>query len=545
MKTRIKLLLLLVIASIITCQAQEQSLEEVLLKLDEAVARREESQKKAVMKLNAQKIKMGNDEGLSPFDVAKNMTLNYDNRSIDSAIYYSKQMLATAGTDPVKIQLGKIWLTRELTRRGEYAWSENMLKSLGDTIYKENLFRYYQTWDLICIWQNEHISPNNEILSSNLWSFADSVYKYDSDIVSKALFKATTLIRTDPHAALDSLKHIRDKWADKMDWIWIYLGKRLALCYQELGIRDSAEYYFALSAIADMEEGIVEHSSLHLLSLMLLEDGDIERAYHYNRADLIDALRSGSRLRLEQVSRTMPTVLDSYFKELGARQQRINTTLYILCAMLLFVTGILFYTYRINKRLAASRKKQRDLNDSLKQKKKELEDALKKQTSLVGELAKSSKTKEMLVGQYMRQCLYNIQQLEHYRLSLQKVANYGNMDKLVTAIKKNEFIEKELKTFYNDFDESFLHLFPHFIEDFNALLREENRIAIPEGKKMNVALRIYALIRLGFNESEEIAKFLHYSTQTIYNYRSRIRNAALCAPEEFEDKVRDLNGAEL
>lgn len=538
MKTRFLLLLLLAITCSIPSQAQKMRLEEVLSKLDEAVAQREETQKRSVMGMEVTKIKMGNDLGSSPFEIAQTLALEYDSRSIDSAIYYSKQMLETAGTDPIKIQLSKIWLAREMTLRGEYVWAEGQLNTLGDTIFMENRFRYYQTWDLLCTWQNEHISPNNEVLNSTLWSFADSVYKYDPNIAGKILSKATSLISTNPHVALDSLKSIRDKCHDTPEWM--YLGKRLALCYQKLGVRDSAEYYFALSAISDMENGIVGHTSLHLLSLMLLEDGDIQRAYHYTRAVMEDALRYGSKLRLEQVSHTIPSVLDSYVKELEARQHRINVIMYMLCALLLLVTAILFYMYHINKRLTASRQKQHALNESLKQKEKELNEALNKQTILVDEVSKSSKIKETLVGQYMRQCVGNIQQLEHYRLSLQKVASQGNMDRLVTAIKKSEFIEKELESFYTNFDESFLHLFPNFIKDVNALLREDCRIVVPEGKLLTVDLRIQALIRLGLTETEEIAQFLRYSTRTIYNYRSRMRNCAICSPEEFEERVKAL-----
>lgn len=521
-----------------TCVCQAQSLEEVLSKLDEAVARRKDTQKSAVTGLEVTRIKMKNDLGSLPFDVASTMTLEYDSRSIDSAIYYSKQMLAAAGNDPIKIQQSKIWLAREMTLRGEYTWAEIQLNSLGDNIFKENRHRYYQTWDLLCTWQNEHISPNNEILNSSLWSFADSVYTYEPSAAGKALFKATSLISTNPHVALDSLRRIRDKCHDSTGWM--YLGKRLGLCYQKLGVRDSAEYYFALSALSDMEYGIVGHTSLNLLSLMLLEDGDIHRAYHYTRAVMEDALRYGSNLRLEQASHSIPAILDSYINELEMRQQRINRILVLLATLLLAVSGVLYYVYRINKRLTVSRQKERNFNESLKQKEKELNEALKKQTVLVDEVSKSSKMKEILVGQYMRQCVGNIQQLEHYRLSLLKVASNGNMDKLVTAIKKSEFIEKELESFYHNFDESFLCIFPNFVENVNALLREECRITVPDGKLLTVNLRIQALIRLGLTDTEEIANFLRYSPRSIYNYRSRMRNNAICSPEEFEERVKTL-----
>ncbi len=65
------------------------------------------------------------------------------------------------------------------------------------------------------------------------------------------------------------------------------------------------------------------------------------------------------------------------------------------------------------------------------------------------------------------------------------------------------------------------------IKDFNALLREEERIDIPEPGKLTTDLRIFALIRLGINESSRIAEILRYSPNSIYNYRARKKNKAV------------------
>ena len=97
-----------------------------------------------------------------------------------------------------------------------------------------------------------------------------------------------------------------------------------------------------------------------------------------------------------------------------------------------------------------------------------------------------------------------------------------------------------LKEFYHSFDAIFLHVYPDFVEDFNSLLRPEERIVLKEGELLNTELRIYALVRLGISDSVKIAEFLHCSPQTVYNNRLKTRNKAVIPKEKFADTVRSL-----
>ena len=97
-----------------------------------------------------------------------------------------------------------------------------------------------------------------------------------------------------------------------------------------------------------------------------------------------------------------------------------------------------------------------------------------------------------------------------------------------------------MKEFYHSFDAIFLHVYPDFVEDFNALLRPEERIVLKEGELFNTELRIYALVRLGISDSVKIAEFLHCSPQTVYNNRLKTRNKAIIPKEEFAETVRSL-----
>ena len=102
------------------------------------------------------------------------------------------------------------------------------------------------------------------------------------------------------------------------------------------------------------------------------------------------------------------------------------------------------------------------------------------------------------------------------------------------------FISSELKEFYTNFDRAFLTLFPQFVSEFNTLLHEEDRFILKQGELLNTELRIFALIRLGINDSRKIADFLRYSPQTIYNYRTKVKNKAIVKRDDFEEIIKNI-----
>jgi len=114
------------------------------------------------------------------------------------------------------------------------------------------------------------------------------------------------------------------------------------------------------------------------------------------------------------------------------------------------------------------------------------------------------------------------------------------LDELFRLSKSTELKERELEELYQNFDSVFLHLFPSFVDDFNALLKPETQVRPKEENRLTTEIRIFALIRLGIEDSSKIAEFLHYSVNTIYNYRARIKNGALDNRESFEQRVKQL-----
>ena len=131
--------------------------------------------------------------------------------------------------------------------------------------------------------------------------------------------------------------------------------------------------------------------------------------------------------------------------------------------------------------------------------------------------------------------------MENHQRELNKKAKEGDMNELFRMLKSYDFIDDELIEFYQDFDIAFLNIFPDFVNQFNALLIDEEKVIPKQGEKLTTELRIFALIRLGITDSLQISKFLRYSITTIYNYRSKYRNKSVVSREEFENEVMKIS----
>ena len=151
-----------------------------------------------------------------------------------------------------------------------------------------------------------------------------------------------------------------------------------------------------------------------------------------------------------------------------------------------------------------------------------------------GQLRLSNRIKEEYIGRFLNLCSTYIDRLNTCRRSA--VRSGGRQD--IWAADHTR--EEELKELYANFDEAFLKIFPDFIEQFNDLLTPEERIVPKSGELLNTELRIFALIRLGIDDSATIAKFLDYSVNTIYNYRAKVKNKARCPREDFEAYVKAI-----
>ena len=301
------------------------------------------------------------------------------------------------------------------------------------------------------------------------------------------------------------------------------LDYSLAMAYAGKGDTANEKRHLILSAINDIRSGIREYTSLRLLAVMLYKEGDVDRAYAYMTRCMDDAAACNSLWRIYEVQKAFPIINKVYHHKLDRQRRVIFCSLVFIILLTLFLAVAILVIKKQMRKVSAARRQAQEANVRLKE--------------LNRELSESSHIKEEYIAHYIDQCSLYIDKMDKYRKHLQKVAQKGGAKELFEEIRSKSFIDNELKDFYAQFDDSFLNLFPNFVDDFNNLLVPEQRIRLKPGEKLNTELRIFALIRLGISSSTKIANFLRYSVTTIYNYRVRLRNAAASDREKFDDAV--------
>ena len=315
------------------------------------------------------------------------------------------------------------------------------------------------------------------------------------------------------------------------------------LCTED---EDELRYWGAQSALSDVRHAVMDQASLLSLAELLNADGDLDRSYRYIRFTWDCNNRFNTRMRSWQITPILNVIENNYQQAVDHNTKVLRMSIIAVSILALLVLAALFFVHRRNKQLASARNALKTSNDelasanSLLATQKDKLAALNSQLSMVNDqLTESNRVKEEYIGRFMSLCSQYIDKLDNYRKMVNKKMKNKELDELYQISKSTELKEKELEELYENFDTVFLHLFPNFIDDFNALLLPEVQVQ-PKENRLTTDIRIFALIRLGIEDSSKIAEFLHYSVNTIYNYRARLKNGAIGNRETFEKRVKEL-----
>jgi hypothetical protein len=320
----------------------------------------------------------------------------------------------------------------------------------------------------------------------------------------------------------------------------------LSTFYQRTGNVEMQKKHLALSAIYDLKNAIKENASMMNLAFLLYEEGKIDLAYRCMLSSLNDAIFCNAHFRAYEIAKLFP-VINSAYQELTLRQERKLHTYLIsvsILAILLVVAAIYSYwemrrVARIRKELSETNRKLNELNANLhtsNMRTQKLNDEL---SSVNLKLSETNKVKEGYLGKFIELCSDYIEKMDDYRRGLHRLVQNGEIETLAKQLRSYRFIDKELDNFFINFDETFLRIYPTFIEEFNGLFPPDKRQVPKSNALLNTELRIYALIRLGITDSAKIAGFIRHSISTIYSYRSQLKNSSL-QPEKFEENVRKI-----
>lgn len=309
-------------------------------------------------------------------------------------------------------------------------------------------------------------------------------------------------------------------------------------------VADNEELYIehlARSAITDLRTATTDNASICVLAQTLFHQGDVDRAFKYISAAIDDALFFNSRLRPWQIALSLPVIQRAYHHKLQ-RQNTIATTMVVISvAMLVVVIVLLMQKGRQHKLIRQTKYELEQLNSDLNAYVAKLTEQNEKQNNLIDQLYEANAVKEQYIGLFLMIGSNYIDRLKDYQRLVRKRLNNGAVNELKQEVSQSTLVDDAMEEFYATFDNAFLSLYPTFVDDFNALLRDEEQITLKNDGQLNTELRIFALIRLGITDSSRIASLLRYSVNTIYNYRAAVKNRAKISRENFEEQIKQIS----
>lgn len=295
------------------------------------------------------------------------------------------------------------------------------------------------------------------------------------------------------------------------------------------------------SAIADVMCATNDYASLNEISRMLFERGDIDRAFKY-LADhcMTDALAYNGKLRAWQISQFFPEIERAYQAKHARQTRRMAGVMAVAVGLLIILLLLMIFIFKRQQILDSMRRKLQESYLQIDERNRDLVSINSRLVSLNAQIQEADKVKQEYIALFLSILSENISKTRQYRNHVLKSIRQGKTQMLVEEIENLPSLDDDILEFYKMFDETFVNLYPDFVERFNGLLADGAAI-VPKGDDiLTPELRIFALIKLGITDSSKIASLLHYSANTIYNYRAKIKNKARGSRDEFEAAVRNI-----
>ena len=328
----------------------------------------------------------------------------------------------------------------------------------------------------------------------------------------------------------------------------------LSKLYEYAGDLNLKLKYLILSAMADIRASNKEIASLQEVSAILYDLGELERSNIYINYCIRCANEYKSRVRLAQLGALQDKTMSDIFRHSQSQTLQNKRMLGFLIVDLAVLMVALIFIIRQMRQLTSSRQQLHRTNVELRERVEELQQTREELAATnqrlsqmydnarqsASNLSERNETKERYIANIFTMCSDYISKLDDFRKNIYRMIMARRFDEISELTKLPELSHSQIKGLYANFDRIFLQIYPDFVNDFNTLLRPEDRVTPRKNDQLTTELRIYALVRLGLNDSVKIAKFLHVSVLTVYNTRQRTRNKAIVPKETFAEAVKSL-----
>ena len=504
----------------------------------EAAPGYDEEKRKAIAVLKTAFLRTSNEDLPLIFNRAIPLYEEYKVFNYDSAFHYARQLQTTAIHlgDPSRIVNARLKLGFCLLSSGLFKETLDSLNKIDiagspDSLkaeYYALMGRYYYDlgdFDNDTYNTPAYIARGNQYMDSALRLYPLNSFQYP-------YYKALKEIKSnDRAAALEGFRHLILRpgltfhelalTASTLSDIYIYNGQA-----------DTAISLLIRAAIADIKSSTKETAAIFNLAQLLYKKGDVKNASSYIEAAIRDATFYGARQRKVQVSAILPLIEGEKISRVEGQKSILITYSVITTVLLLVVIILAITVFRQVKKLTIAQRtiteahiKEQAINQRL--------------VETNNKLSEANKIKEEYIGYFFNADSEFFAKIEKFKKALEQKIAYRKWDDLITLV-NNTNLKKEKEELLQNFDKIFLKLFPDFIQGFNALFREEDRVQLKDHEFLNTDLRIFALIRMGIHENEKIARILEYSVNTINTYKTKIKNKSIVPNEDFEHRIMEI-----
>lgn len=469
----------------------------------------------------------------------------YKKFHIDSAIHYVDRNIE------ISHQLNKPYFTNQSSLNlsllysmcGRFREAEILLKSIKTSeLPKDLLIDYYQTYS--SFWGHYSISVANNLYGKQQSAYQDSLFALiDHTSWDYRMSQAFYYIWRDTLKSKEIFKELLDIEEVGTPNYAMITHSYSRLCHHQKKY-DEEKKYLMLSAIADTRNATRENASLQSLALIQYEEKNLADAFKFTQSAIDDVISSGIHFRAIEIYKFNSIINTAYQAEQAKSRSHLTTflistsvILFLLILLVVFIYIQMKKTLKIKQALAQSNEELLRLNNKLNSMNSQLNDTNNQLYEING-------IKEYYIAEFFDVCFSYIHKMEKFQNMLYKIAINKYYDELIKKLKSSALIDEELSALYARFDKVFLGLYPTFVSDFNALLKDEEKIILKPDALLNRELRIYALLRLGITDSGKIANFLRCSTSTVYNYRTKMRNKAAVDRDEFENEIMKISSTQ-
>ena len=455
----------------------------------------------------------------------------YKSYCYDSAVVYARQTqeLAEKMGNNDKITESKCAVAFCLISSGLLSEASSILETINPSQLPRELCDLY--YEMKCSlyraladfahddpYYTKYISVSNAYLDTLIQSTPPNTIKWYSYKGSRlmrdwkyeeALKAFTKVLESD-----ETDKHQKAMTAAEMAWAYVHMKDD-----------DKAIEYFAQSALYDNESATREITALYHLSRLIYKQGEHGRASRYVHQALEDVQFYNTRLRKVEIGDILPIIEQDRYKAIRSQRNWLIAASCLFVALLL----VILYAYWFN------RKKNRILTEARETIAGQLEQLRLANTQLL----EDDKIKNAYIGRSFYTNSEYIAKLEKLFLTIDRKIAARQYDDVRSMLKLST-LNAERENMYEEFDQTFLKLFPNFVARYNDLFEEKDRKLPPNDHSLTSEMRIFALIRLGINDSERIAKFLDYSVHTVNTYKTRIKNRSTVDNDQFEKMIMKI-----